>query len=126
MAKIILSFSHETVLVPLVVLGYIWISQRIFFNAICLILINMLIRFVLKNIFQVPSNPSLGKQGYAFPSGHMQSGVVLYGYLMKNTPSLLLKILIVFLLLGVGQSLVYMGYHNYFDVLLWFYFSFIF
>ncbi|AVP87313.1 hypothetical protein phytr_3610 [Candidatus Phycorickettsia trachydisci] len=116
-AEILLSFSHETVLVPLVVLGYIWISQRIFFNAICLILINMLISFVLKNIFQIPLNPNLEKQGYAFPSGHMQSCIVVYGYLMKSTPSVVLKILIVFLLIGVGQSLVYMGYHNYFDVL---------
>jgi undecaprenyl-diphosphatase len=39
----------------------------------------MLFNFALKIIFQVPLPAHIGKQGFAFPSGHMQSSVVLYG-----------------------------------------------
>ncbi|WP_342279041.1 phosphatase PAP2 family protein [Candidatus Tisiphia endosymbiont of Myopa tessellatipennis] len=77
----------------------------------------MLFNFALKIIFQVPLSAHIGKQGFAFPSGHMQSSVVLYGWLMTKTQSRICKILITGLLFGIGMSLVYFGYHNYFDIL---------
>ncbi len=40
-AKIFLSFSHDIVIIPLLILGYIWLEQKVFFNAICLILQNL-------------------------------------------------------------------------------------
>ncbi|WP_341761141.1 phosphatase PAP2 family protein [Candidatus Tisiphia endosymbiont of Thecophora atra] len=116
-AKIFLSFSHDIVIIPLLILGYIWLEQKVFFNAICLILVSMLFNFALKIIFQVPLSAHIGKQGFAFPSGHMQSSVVLYGWLMTKTQSRICKILITGLLFGIGMSLVYFGYHNYFDIL---------
>jgi undecaprenyl-diphosphatase len=77
----------------------------------------MLFNFALKITFQIPLSPHLGKEGFAFPSGHMQSCVVLYGWLIINTRKALYKVLLASLLSGVGLSLVYCGYHNYFDIL---------
>ncbi len=116
-ASFFLSFSHDTIIIPLVILGYIWVDKKIFYNAICLILFSIIFNFVLKNIFRVPLSPSINKQGFSFPSGHMQSSVVLYGWLLINTQNLIYRALIITLLICIGSSLIYVGYHNYFDIL---------
>jgi hypothetical protein len=116
-AKIFLGFTHEIVILPLIILGYIWLNQKNFYNAICLLLISMLFNYALKVTFKIPLAPTLGKTGFAFPSGHMQSAVVLYGWLITKIKQPIVKILIILLLIGVGLSLVYFGYHNYLDIL---------
>ncbi|RZI46306.1 phosphatase PAP2 family protein [Rickettsiales endosymbiont of Peranema trichophorum] len=113
----ILSFSNEIAIIPIMILGYIALSHKVFFHGICLLLLSMLLNLSLKNIFQVPLLEHLGKAGFAFPSGHMQSCVVFYGWLMLNSRSVVVKLLTILLLVGVGFSLVYMGYHTYFDIL---------
>jgi predicted PurR-regulated permease PerM len=82
----------------------------------CLSLISMLVSTALKVTFQIPLSPSLGKPGFAFPSGHMQLSVVLYGWLITNTRNIVHKILLIALLIGIGFSLIYFGYHSYFDI----------
>jgi undecaprenyl-diphosphatase len=110
-------FSHGTVIIPLVILGYIWRDQSVFFEAICLLLISMLLNFALKVTFQIPLSPHLGKPGFAFPSGHMQSCLVLYGWLMTHIKNPRSKILIMGLLTGIAFSLIHCGYHNTLDIL---------
>jgi len=114
--RFFLAFSHDTIIIPLIIIGYIWIDKKVFFHGICLLLTSMLLNLALKITFQVPLAPSLGKEGFAFPSGHMQSSIVLYGWLLKSINKLLIKVLIILLLIGIGVSLVHLGYHNYFDV----------
>lgn len=116
LAEFFLSFSHTSIIISLLILGYIWINQKVFFHAICLVLINILFNFTLKLIFQVPLSSSVGP-GYAFPSGHMQASMVLYGWLITKVSNVLYKTLLAIILVGIGISLVYLGYHNYFDVL---------
>lgn len=116
-ANIFLSFSHDTIIVPLVIIGYIWLDRKVFFHATCLLLISMLFNHVLKNIFQIPLSSTLYKEGFAFPSGHMQSSFVLYGWLMAATHNFLARILIIILLFGIALSLIYFDYHNYYDIL---------
>lgn len=116
-AKLLLSCSHSTVIVPLIIFGYIWIDRKIFFHALCLILLSMLFNFALKITFQIPLLPHLGKQGFAFPSGHMHSCIALYGWLITKIPKFIIKIILINLLIGIGLSLIYFGYHNYFDIL---------
>ena len=77
----------------------------------------MLINFALKITFQIPLAASLGKQGFAFPSGHMQTASVFYGWIAWNVQSLLVRLLLIVIILGVGYSLVHFAYHNYYDVL---------
>ena len=76
----------------------------------------VLLNLALKITFQIPLAPSLGKEGGAFPSGHMQSSIVLYGWLFKSINRLSIQVLIIILLIGIGGGLVHLGYHNYFDV----------
>lgn len=111
-----LSFSHWVVILPLIILGYCLISRRVFCHAVCLLALSMLLNIVLKNIFQIPLSPTLGKEGFAFPSGHMQAVTVLYGWLALNIKHVWFRLSVVIILSGVGFSLVYMGYHNYHDV----------
>ena len=116
-SRFFLTFSHDTIIIPLIIIGYIWIDKKVFFHGICLLLTSMLLNLALKITFQVPLAPSLGKEGFAFPSGHMQSSIVLYGWLLKSINKLIIKVLIAILLIGISWGLVHLGYHNYFDVL---------
>ena len=111
-----LRFSHWVVIVPCIVLGYCLISRRIFCHALCLLALGILLNIVLKNMFQIPLSPALGKEGFAFPSGHMHVATVLYGWLALNIKNRWFRLCMVIILLGVGFSLVHAGYHNYYDV----------
>jgi undecaprenyl-diphosphatase len=114
-ARLFLSFSQEIIIITAAVLGYIWFDRKIFFNAICLILLSMLFNFSLKATFQVPLSKNLG-EGFAFPSGHMQSCAVFYGWLITKIQKPVFRTLVIMMLIGIGFSLVYFGYHNYLDV----------
>ncbi|HJK86655.1 MAG TPA: phosphatase PAP2 family protein [Candidatus Megaira endosymbiont of Nemacystus decipiens] len=115
-ARILLEFSHETIIIPLLIVGYIWINREIFFHGICIVLLSMIFNTSLKATFQIPLNPSIGKVGFAFPSGHMQTSVSLYGFLYTFTRSILLKTFLIVLLALIGVSLIYLGYHSIVDV----------
>ncbi len=117
LTKFFLCFSHEVIIIPLVILGYVWGNRKFFSQGICLLFISILVNFSLKVTFQVPLLPTVGKIGFAFPSGHMQSSVVLYVWLITKTKNIFYQALIVGLLISIGFSLVYKGYHDYADVL---------
>lgn len=110
--KIFLEFSHDTIIIPMIVIGFIWFDRNIFYHATCLILLSILLNFILKISFQKTS-----PYGFSFPSGHMQSSVVLYGWLAYSFKNYFLRAVITLLLVGIGGSLVYSGYHDYYDVL---------
>ncbi len=111
-ANFFLLFSHDTVIIPMVIIGFIWIKRNIFYHAICLILLSMLFSAALKVSFQ-----KISPYGFCFPSGHMQAAVVLYGWLAYKFENRLLRIGTLILLSGIGISLVYLDYHDYLDVL---------
>ena len=112
-----LLFSDDIIIVPLIVLGLICLDRSVFYHAACLIFFSILLNVALKNSFQVPLSPLLGKKGYAFPSGHMQLVTVLYGWLALkfNKKGLYLGTLL--LLAGIGASLIHFGYHTIYDVI---------
>lgn len=112
-----LSFSHDTVIIPFVIIGYIWLDRNLFFNAICLILLSIIFNSALKITFQIPLSPLLNKEGFAFPSGHMMSSAVLYGWILLHTQNLFHRTSIIIVLFGIAFSLVHCGYHNYYDIL---------
>ena len=75
-------FCQVEVVLPILILGYIWINKRVFMHGIFIVLFGMMLNSALKMTLQVPLPPALGiVEGYAFPSGHMQVAVVLYGWL---------------------------------------------
>jgi membrane-associated phospholipid phosphatase len=114
-ASLFLAFSDDKIIMPILIIGYIWVDRKIFFEAICLILISILLNFSLKITFKIPF--PIHQEGFAFPSGHTQSSVVLYGWLLTNLKHHPLKILLLMLIAGIGWSLVYFDHHNYFDVI---------
>jgi len=89
LAKGFLTFSHPIVIVPLLLIGLVGevvLGQKSpceWRLACLLVLFSMILNVFLKSLFLVPLNPALGKEGFAFPSGHMQVSVVLYGYLLR-------------------------------------------
>lgn len=115
--SLLLSFSHPPAIILIIILGYVWLDHKIFFHATCLLLLSILINTALKCTFKVPLSPVLMKEGFAFPSGHMQSALVFYGWLFKSFNNLIWKTCLVILLIGIGLSLIYFKFHNLFDVL---------
>lgn len=115
-AKIILELTHEVIIIPLIIIGYIWIDKKTFFHGICLMLISILFNAALKATFRVPLSPMLGKDGFAFPSGHMQSATVLYGWLYKWSKNMSVRITLVILLFLIALSLMHFGYHGIQDI----------
>lgn len=63
----------------------------------------------------MPLNPDLLKNGYAFPSGHMQSSSVFYLWLVYNYNNCWMRMITIILLIGIFVSLIYFNYHNYID-----------
>lgn len=116
LAHIVLQFTHEVVIIPLLIIGYIWLERGTFSHAIRVLFLSMIFNAALKATFQIPLNPSVGK-GFAFPSGHMQTAVVLYGYLYTQLNHQRVQRGIGILLLMIGASLIYCGYHNIIDII---------
>lgn len=115
-AQFFLAFSNWSIIIPILLIG-LFINNKLFYNLICLILLNIIVNVALKVIFQVPLNPALHKVGYAFPSGHMQLAVVLYGWILLHYQSLMLRIVSLIILVGISFSLIHYGYHDLRDVL---------
>lgn len=117
LADIFLLFSNSYIILPLLILGYFLINKKILLQTIYILLITILINIALKALFKIPLSPQLNKIGFAFPSGHMQASFALYGWLFLRMKNLFARIIIALILIAIGYSLVYKGYHNYFDIL---------
>ena len=111
-----LFLTRDYFIIFLIILGYLWIDRDKFFHATCLILMSMIFNIALKVTFQIPLSPLLAKDGFAFPSGHMQSATIFFGSLACRSTQFV-RISIIVILVGIGISLVHFKYHNYYDVL---------
>ncbi len=103
-------------IIPVILIWGCWRKNAIVWDATCLLLASMLWNAALKTIFNIPLPAELGIDGLAFPSGHMQSSVVFYGWIALKTPHRWLQVMIGLGLVGIGQSLVHFGYHRYVDI----------
>ncbi|HHF7348437.1 TPA: phosphatase PAP2 family protein [Legionella feeleii] len=117
LARTLLAFSNGSVVIPLIILGFIWLDRNVFYHAACLVLLGIVVNVALKVTFQIPLPPALGKDWFAFPSGHMQLSTVLYVWLAYNVAKPVFRLATVALLVGIGASLIHFDYHNLFDVL---------
>lgn len=111
-SKFFLEFSNQTLIIPIVVLGFIWSNRNIFYHTICLTLLSMILSAALKLTFQ-----KLSPYGFSFPSGHMQASVVLYGWLAYNFKNIIFRVTITILLSGIAFGLIYLDYHDLEDIL---------
>lgn len=112
-ANLFLAFSHIEVVVPFLMMGYIWLDKKLFLQTAYLALSAVIVNYALKVTFMIPSHiPSV----LAYPSGHMQFSVSLYGYLITQIKKPLYQTIMIVMLFGIASSLVHFNYHNYFDV----------
>lgn len=116
-ARFFLGFSHFLFILPMLVLGFIFFNKHLVYHALCIMFFSIIINVVLKATFQIPLAPFLNKTGFAFPSGHMQLATIVYGWLALKTPNMVFRVLISFVLIGIGFGLVHFGYHTIIDVL---------
>ncbi|CEK12066.1 phosphatase PAP2 family protein [Legionella hackeliae] len=116
-AAFFLLFSNAVVIIPFLILGFIWLDKSLFYHAICLILISSLINVALKVSFQIPLPASIAKNWFAFPSGHMQMTTVLYGWIAYKIGIEWIKRVLITLLIGIALSLIHFNYHNVYDII---------
>ena len=104
-----------------------WFFDRKVFGTFTLfVFISALINTYFKDFFQDPRpdvilniDPwaSPVDLSYGFPSGHAQLAVVIWGFLFLNTKNIILKILLIFLILTISFSRIYLGVHDTSDVI---------
>ncbi len=126
LAKGFLAFGHPTLIVPFLIIGFLLEKNDIiknseqgtivWVNACLLILFTMIFNTLLKSFFLVPLNPAIGKEGFAFPSGHMQVAVAFYGWVFWAYAYRGVRSLIILTLTGLGYGLIQQGYHTLEDV----------
>lgn len=115
-AQFFLSFSNFGTLLVLFMIGFIALDRKIWGQALFLLLLTMILNVLLKDFFQVPLMPHLGK-GFAFPSGHMHAAMAFYGWLFVCYRHPALRFLLLTVLIGIGFSLIYFHYHSFIDVM---------
>lgn len=116
-ARFFLAFSNDTLLVPLIIIGFLYVNNRTYGQALIVLLFSLVFNTVLKRYFGIPLNLNLNIEGFAFPSGHMQSATVFYGWIYAATNNIRLRIIIIVLLSGISFGLHRFGYHNVYDIL---------
>ncbi len=115
-AQAALFVTSEYFIIALVSVGYLTYQKPIFGRALFLLLFTMILNPFLKDIWQIPLNPALGKTGYSFPSGHMQATTVLWLWLAFDLKKPFFAASSIILLGVVGFSLHHFGYHDWQDI----------
>ncbi len=114
-AKFGLSFCHTPIVASLIIIGLISKKREIFARAAYLLLFTMIYNAYLKSIWQAPLPPPM--EGWAFPSGHMHSAMVFWGWLAIEFRKVWFYEIVFFILTLVGYGLIQQGYHYPVDVL---------
>lgn len=110
--RFLLWFSNASFIIPLIGVGYLFIDKKIFFRAASFLLFTIVFNFALKIFFHGLS----ASNSLHFPSGHMQASIALYGWLFISLSSFWIRMTIPFIVMGIGQGLVYFNYHTYGDI----------
>lgn len=112
-----LGFSHILAFLFVLTLFYVKFGKSVFLDGLLLIFTSIIVNVALKALFAVPLKPHLLKEGFAFPSGHMQTAAVLYGYVMRLYHRKAIPFLCILILGGIGFGLIYRDYHSLIDVI---------
>jgi len=111
-AKFFNIFCQIYIIVPIIVIGFLFKDRKSFLEALLVLLFASIFAASLKAIFKVPLAAHVGK-GYAWPSGHMMVSTMFYGWLfIRYRQPLIIPIII-----GIGYSVIALGYHSLSDVI---------
>ncbi|WP_152606904.1 phosphatase PAP2 family protein [Candidatus Jidaibacter acanthamoebae] len=115
--RILADLSHFNVIALVSISGFVLINRNAFGSALFITIFTMALNAYLKSIWQVPLNPELNKEGWAFPSGHTQSSCVFWFFLSLMLEKRWMIICIPVVLLGVVSGIVHFGYHEWYEIL---------
>lgn len=105
-------------MIGLGLIGALGFKYRPFLDALILVMFTTVYNLFLKSLFEIPLPETLGKTGWAFPSGHMHVCVVFWGWLTLTYPGTWRKYIGLFAIyLGAGYALIDSGYHYFNDIL---------
>jgi hypothetical protein len=118
-SNLFIIFSNAQVISIIAVVGLLFFEKQ-FLVPVLLLMFTIILNVLLKSFFGIPFSPELvqrlGKDGFLFPSGHMQSSVVFYGWFLMYYSYLWLRAILLLVIVGIGFALVYEGYHSIYDV----------
>ncbi len=127
--NIITHFGDEAVAV-VVLTVFLWCGNKsMAYNMLYCTFFSLGTNQLLKNIFKIPrpwvKKPELtivesarqAASGYSFPSGHTANATVLFGCIAAKIKGIWKKLLLVFLILLIGFSRMYLGVHSPADVI---------
>ena len=127
--NVITHFGDEAVAV-VVLTVFLWCGNKsMAYNMLYCTFFNLGTNQLVKNIFKISrpwvKNPELtivegakdAARGYSFPSGHTANATVLFGCIAAKIKSRWKKVLLVFLILLIGFSRMYLGVHSPADVI---------
>lgn len=112
----ILFFTTEFFIISIMSIGFLTYNKEIFGKTLFIILFTMVFNTYLKSLWQIPLPIEINKNSWAFPSGHMQIAIVLWGWLTWSFKTRLFSIFSCLLLIGIAVSLVSCGFHNILDI----------
>lgn len=112
--KLGLWVNQPYLIVPLAVGGLFTQERRAYSQAILLVTFTTIYNAYLKSIWRIPLPHPL--KGWAFPSGHMHSAVIFWGFLAYHYQKPWFSALVGGMLALSGFGLVYSGYHYFIDV----------
>lgn len=113
----VLFFGSGYFMVPLAIIGFLYLDRKTFAFALFILLFTTCANPFLKLIWKMPLPPDINKDSYAFPSGHLQSAIVFWGFLAFRYPNLSWRLVISAFLIIYAWALYAKGYHYPIDLL---------
>ncbi|MCE2992114.1 MAG: hypothetical protein LW825_04245 [Candidatus Jidaibacter sp.] len=101
---------------PLLIFGICCIDKKVFINIAIVCFLSAFINAYLKSIWQIPLDPSLGKVGWAFPSGHTQFNLVVWLVLIYQIRKLWIALVAAAISISSYFGMVHFHYHNWYDI----------
>lgn len=118
LASVGLLMGKQYLYLPLLIGGFFIHKDKehLYAHGLILLLFTIIYNYWLKSIWQVPLPEELHKEGWAFPSGHMHSAFVLWGWFLMHCRHTFTRIVVGSMLLLLAFGLVYRGFHFPLDV----------
>ncbi len=113
LAHLFLTVTSEYFIIAFISIGYLTYRRQIFARALFILLFTMLLNPFLKALFEIPLS---WKEGWAFPSGHMQTTTVLWGWLLWELKNKAFTAAALFVMGAVAWSMLHLGYHTPVDL----------
>ena len=117
LADIFLQAAQFHTIVIILLIGIYFVDRKSFLKVLAYMLGSSFINVVLKSIFKVPLKSHIGKDWYAFPSGHAQSSTTFYGTIITSRKDTIVTAICCLIIAGICWALVERNYHDWIDVI---------